>query len=55
MEFMLHLWDELDDVSAACRHLTVSAVEEVAEISGAVTTGITTFAAFAASLLRLPG
>jgi hypothetical protein len=51
MEFFLHLWDELDDIAAACRHLTVSAVDEVAEISGAVATAAL---AFAVSLLRLP-
>jgi hypothetical protein len=50
MEFMLHLWDELDDLTAACRHLTVSTVDEMAQISAAVTTAIT---AFTVSLLRL--
>jgi hypothetical protein len=52
MEFMLLLWDELDDVTAACRHLTLSAMDEVADISGAIGAAI---AAFAISLLRLPG
>ena len=51
MEFFLHFWDELDDVAAACRHLTVCAVDEVSEISGFVGTAVL---AFAVSLLRLP-
>ena len=51
MEFMLLLWDELDDVAAACRHITLSAMDEVTEISGAVGAAVV---AFAVSLLRLP-
>lgn len=50
MEFFLLLWDELDDMTATCRHLTRSAVDEMAEISGAVGAAI---AALAVSLLRL--
>ena len=33
MEIFLHLWDELDDVTAACRHVTASAMDEVAAVS----------------------
>jgi hypothetical protein len=29
MEFLLHLWDELDDLVGACRHVATSAVAEV--------------------------
>ena len=29
MEFLLHLWDELDDVVGACRHVATSAAAEV--------------------------
>ena len=43
MEFLLHLWDELDDVSAACRHVTLSTVDEMAQISASVTTALTAF------------
>ena len=50
MEFFLHFWDELDDIAAACRHLTMSAVDEVANVSGA---GGTAVLAFTLSLLRL--
>jgi hypothetical protein len=31
MEVFLHLWDELDDLSAACRHLAASAASELLE------------------------
>jgi hypothetical protein len=31
MEVFLHLWDELDDLAAACRHLAVSAATELFE------------------------
>jgi hypothetical protein len=31
MEFFLHLWDELDDVAGACRHVATSAAAEVLE------------------------
>ncbi len=33
MEFFLHLWDELDDLAGACRHLATSAVAETAALS----------------------
>lgn len=33
-EFFLHLWDDIDDVVHACRHLTASAAVEV--LTGAV-------------------
>ena len=52
MEVFLHLWDELDDLSAAARHMTVSALDEVGEISGAVSAAVVAFAVW---LLRLPG
>lgn len=51
MEFMLHFWDELDDAASACRHVTVSTVEEVAEFSGAFAAAVMTFAL---SALRPP-
>ncbi|HEX4618811.1 MAG TPA: hypothetical protein VH135_03730 [Steroidobacteraceae bacterium] len=31
MEVFLHLWDELDDLSAACRHLAASVASELLE------------------------
>jgi hypothetical protein len=33
MEFFLHLWDELDDWTGACRHLAGAAVAEVAVLA----------------------
>ncbi len=29
MEMFLHLWDELDDVAGACRHVATSMVVEI--------------------------
>lgn len=33
MEFFLHLWDELDDMAGACRHVATTAVTEAAALS----------------------
>lgn len=33
MEIFLHLWDELDDLAGACRHVAASAAAEVAALS----------------------
>jgi len=33
MEFLLHLWDEIDDLTGACRHLATSALSEAAALS----------------------
>jgi hypothetical protein len=52
MERFLLLWDDLDDISAACRHVTVSAMDEVGQISGAVSGAIVAFALW---IFRLPG
>lgn len=48
-EFFLHLWDELDDVAAVCRHATASAASEllaaaplIAAASSALLAGATT-------------
>jgi hypothetical protein len=30
MEMFLHLWDELDDVAGACRHVATSTAVEIA-------------------------
>jgi hypothetical protein len=49
MERFLLIWDDLDDISAACRHVTFSAIDEVGQISGALSGAI---AAFAVWLLR---
>jgi hypothetical protein len=33
MEFLLLLWDELDDLAGACRHVATSTATEVAALS----------------------
>jgi hypothetical protein len=33
MEIFLHLWDELDDLAHACRHVATSAATEVTDLS----------------------
>jgi hypothetical protein len=38
MEFMLYLWDELDDLAGACRHVATSAATEVAALSAPLVT-----------------
>jgi hypothetical protein len=48
-DFFLHLWDELDDVAGACRHIVTSAAWEIlaaapliAAASGALLAGAAT-------------
>ncbi len=43
MERLLLLWDELDDLAHACRHLATSAVEEVGAASSQVTAAVSAF------------
>ena len=38
MEFLLHLWDELDDLVGVGRHVTMSAAAEVAALSAPLAT-----------------
>ncbi len=45
MEFMLLLWDELDDWTHACRHVAGSAVAEVAILSAPFATASSAIAA----------
>jgi hypothetical protein len=54
MEFLLLWWDDLDDLTHACRHLATSAASEVAEaVSAPFVAGLS--AAGAWLLLRLQG
>jgi len=39
MEFILLLWDELDDWAGACRHVVTGAVSEVAALSAPLMAG----------------
>jgi len=47
MEFMLLIWDEMDDWAHACRHVASTAVYEVAQLpapfAAAVVAGVATF------------
>jgi len=45
MEIFLNLWDELDDLVGACRHLATSTAIELASIAGPAFTLIVTLAA----------
>ena len=40
MEFMLLIWDELDDWAHACRHVASTAVAEVAEVAAPLATAL---------------
>jgi hypothetical protein len=40
MEFMLLLWDDLDDWMHACRHLATQAVSEVAQVVAPIATTV---------------
>ena len=54
MEFLLLWWDDLDDLTHACRHLATSAISEVAEaVSAPFVTGLSAMSAWL--LLRLQG
>jgi hypothetical protein len=51
MEFLLLWWDDLDDLTHACRHLATSALAEVAAASAPLVTGLSAVSAWV--LLRL--
>jgi hypothetical protein len=54
MEFMLLLWDELDDWTHACRHLATTAAHEVADVvAPAATAFVAVTAAFWGSVRDL--
>lgn len=59
MEVFLHLWDELDDLSAAGRHLAASAASELVEgvlplvVAGASVLGLWMVEGVYRHLLRL--
>ena len=46
MEFLLLLWDELDDWSGACRHVAGSALAEVATLGAPLATASSAVAAW---------
>jgi hypothetical protein len=45
MEIFLNLWDELDDLAHACRHLATSFVIEAASLAKPTATVVLTIAA----------
>jgi hypothetical protein len=55
MEFLLLWWDDLDDLTHACRHLATSALDEVgaalAEVAAALAPLVTGLSAMGAWLL----
>lgn len=58
MEVFLHLWDELDDLGHACRHLVTCAASELVEgaaplVVGASALGVWVFDGLYRQLLRL--
>ena len=53
MEFLLLWWDDLDDLTHACRHLAASAFSEVAAAVAPRATGLTVVGAWL--LLRFQG
>ena len=53
MEFLLLWWDDLDDLTHACRHLATSAFDEVAAASAPLVTGLSAVGAWL--VLRLQG
>jgi hypothetical protein len=58
MEVFLHLWDELDDLASACRHVATSAASELADgaaplLAAASAVGVWLFDGLYRQLLRL--
>ena len=52
MEFFLHLWDEIDDLTGACRHVATSAAAEVLASAAPLIAAVSSvFLAGAATLL----
>ena len=50
-EFFLHLWDELDDVAGACRHVATSAASELIAAAPLIAAASSALLAGAATLL----
>jgi hypothetical protein len=45
MEIFLNLWDELDDLAGACRHIATSAAVELTSVARPLATLVVTTAA----------
>jgi hypothetical protein len=55
MERFLHLWDELDDLAHACRHVAGAAASEVAAMSRPLVSAAATACAWLLSVASLKG
>ena len=51
MEFLLLLWDDLDDWLAACRHVAGETVSEIGSVAAPLVTGLLAATATAWALL----
>jgi hypothetical protein len=47
MEVFLHLWDELDDLTGACRHVAASVASELVEGAAPLLVGASAFGVWA--------
>jgi hypothetical protein len=54
MEIFLNLWDELDDLAGACRHIATSTAIELASVARPFTTLLVTTLAASMSWLSRP-
>jgi hypothetical protein len=55
MEIFLHLWDELDDLAGAARHVAAAAVAEVAELSRPVMSAASSVGSWLIAVASLKG
>ena len=51
MEFLLLWWDDLDDLTHACRHLATSAASELADALAPLATGLSAMCCLAPAAL----
>ena len=54
MEIFLNLWDELDDLFGACRHIATSTAIELASVARPLATVLATAVAASVSWLARP-
>ncbi len=54
MEIFLNLWDELDDLAGACRHIATSTAIELASVARPFATRVVTTAAASLAWITRP-
>ncbi len=54
MEIFLNLWDELDDLAGACRHVATSTAIELASVARPIATAVVTTAAASLAWITRP-